>query len=175
MRSILVSVSLLVLVSVPGVAATPKPAAPAPTPARRLPAPEDVSARARQALKARMGQHATATQNLVRAVVLLDWPTIQVLAERIAGEQTFTPSATWQPNIPPQDFSEGEAYATAARELALAAATRSNDEVLADRFAALTRRCVSCHSGYLHGQRARPPIGYEPDGPGPHRDDPGPF
>ena len=173
MRSILVSVSVLVLVSAPGLAATPKTAAPAP--ARRLPAPEDVSSRARQELKARMGQHATSTQNLVRAVVLLDRPTIQVLAERIAGEQTFTPSATWQPNIPPQVFSEGAAFAAAARELAFAAATRSNDDVLADRFAAVTRRCVSCHSGYLHGQRPRPPIGYERDDPGPNRDDPGPF
>ena len=165
MRSTLVSVALLVLVSLPGLAATPKPAAPAP--ARRLPAPEDVSSQARQELKARMGQHATAMQNLVRAVVLLDRPTIQILADRIAGEQTFTRSATWQPNIPPQVFSEGEAFAAAARELAFAATTRSNDDVLADRFGALTRRCVSCHSGYSHGQRARPPIGYAPDDPGP--------
>jgi len=165
MRSILVSVSLLVLFSVPGLAATPKPVAP--SPARRLPAPEDVPSRARQALKARMGQHATTMQNLVRAVVLLDRPTIQVLADRIAGEQTFSPSETWPPGIPPQIFSEGEAFAAAARELALAAATRSNDEVLADRFGALARRCVSCHSGYLHGLRLRPPIGYKPDDPGP--------
>lgn len=172
MRSILVSISLLVLVSVPGVAATPRPAAPAP--ARRLAAPEDVPPRARQALKARMGQHATSMQNLVRAVVLLDQPTIQILANGIAGAQTFALSATEDLGIPPQIFSEGEAFAAAARELAFAAATRSNDDVLADRFAVLTRRCVSCHSGYLHGPRMRPPIGYEPD-PAPAPDDPGPF
>ena len=66
-------------------------------------------------------------------------------------------------------------FVAAVRELVLVAATRSNDDVLADRFAAVTRRCVSCHSGYLHGQRPRTPIGDERDDPGPKRDDPGPF
>ena len=43
-------------------------------------------------------------------------------------------SATWPPGIPPQIFSEGEAFAAAARDLALAAAAGGNDEVLADRY-----------------------------------------
>ena len=115
MRSSLVFVSLLALFSVPGLAATPKPAGP--SPARRLPSPDDVSPKMRQALKARMGQHATSTQNLVRAVVLLDRPTIHVLAERIADDKTFAPSATENLDIPRSVFAEAEAFAAAAREL----------------------------------------------------------
>ena len=38
-----------------------------------------------------------------------------------------------------------------ARQLAAAAVATSDDGELADRFAALTRTCVSCHSVYMHG------------------------
>src|SRR5262245_589954 len=103
MRSTLVSVFLLALCSVPGVAA--------PAPARHLPAPEDVSPRRRQVLKSRMGQHATSMQNLVRAVVLLDRPTIKVLADQIASEKTFAADATSDLTIPPQVTGEGEKFA----------------------------------------------------------------
>jgi len=157
MRSTLVSVSLLALCAVPGLAATKEPAAP---PVRHLPVPTSVPADARQALRIRMRQHATSTQNLLRAGVLLDRPTIKLLADRIAGEQTFARAAISNLEIPGSVIVDGEAFTTAAQELALAAATGSNDDVLADRFAALTRTCVSCHGAYLHPPRKRPPVDY---------------
>ena len=165
MRSTLVSVSLLALCAVPGLAATPKPAAP--SPARRLPAPEDVPPRSRQVMKARTGQHATTMQNLVRAVVLLDRPTIKVLADRIAGEKTFDAGALSSEDVhlPSRVSADGDALAAAARELAFAAGTGHNDDVLADRFAVLTHTCVTCHSGYVHGRLPRPPIDFEPAQP----------
>src|SRR5438045_998958 len=153
MRWTLVPVSLPALCSLPGLAATPKPAAP--SPARRLAVPDDVSPRARQVLKTRMGQHATSMENLLRAVVLLDRPTVKVLADRIASEQAFAAGPLTDLNLPPQIVGEGEAFAAAAREVAFVAATGRSDDVLADRFAVLTRTCVSCHGGYLHGPRMR--------------------
>ena len=170
MRSSLVSVSLLALFTVPGLAATPKPTAP--TPARHLPAPEDVAPQTRREVKARMAQHATLMQSLVRAVVLLDRPTVAVIADRVAGDQTFAASATSSLSLSPEVFGAQDAFAAAARELAFAAATtRTNDAVLADRFAALTRTCVTCHSGYVRGQRPRHPIGDEPIERDPQRPD----
>ena len=83
MQRLALSGILVVLLSVPGLAAAPKPTAPA----QKLPAPAHVSAQTRQELKARMGQHGTTMQNLVRAVVLIDRPTIRVLATRIADEE----------------------------------------------------------------------------------------
>jgi len=153
MRSTLVYVSLLALCSVPGLAATPKPAGP--SPARHLPAPDNVSSQTRQLLKTRMRQHATSTQNLLRAVVLLDRPTIKVLADQIAGEQIFAPGAISRSALPAHATGKSDAFAAAARELAFAAATVRDDDVLADRFAVLTHACVSCHGVYLHGRLRR--------------------
>jgi len=122
-----------------------------------------------------MGQHATSMQNLVRAVVLLDRPTIKLLAERIAGEQTFVqtygPGPDEAPDLPRSVAEEGGAFVAAVRELAFVAATGTSDSVLADRFAALTRTCVSCHSDYLRGPRMRNPIDTEPLDPAPLQPD----
>jgi hypothetical protein len=145
----------------------PAVAAPKPSvPARRLPAPEHVSTEARQQVKARMGQHALTMENLVRAVVLLDRPTVRVLATRIADEEIIARAASnrdKQPPLPPNFFAEQDELAAAARQLAAAAVDGGDDNVMADRFAAVTRTCVGCHSSYLHGRpdaqpaEARPP------------------
>jgi hypothetical protein len=132
----------------PAVAA-PKPAAPV----RRLPAPEHVSAEAQQQLKARMGQHGVTMENLVRAVVLLDRPTVRVLATRIADQEIIARAGTREkPVLPPDFFAEQEDLAAAARQLAAAAVDGGDDRVLANRFAAVTQTCVGCHSSYLHGR-----------------------
>jgi hypothetical protein len=150
MKRLAMSGILVVLLSVPGLAAAPKP----PAPAQKLPAPAHVSAQTRQELKARMGQHGTTMQNLVRAVVLLDRPTIRVLATRIADEEIVARTGSiregHRPLLPPKFFVEQDDLAASARQLAVAAVDGGDDKALADRFSALTRTCVSCHSTYLH-------------------------
>ena len=149
MKRLAMSGTLVVLLSVPGLAAAPKP----PVPAQTLPAPAHVSAQTRQELKARMGQHGTSMQNLVRAVVLLDRPTIRVLATRIADEEIIARTASTRegprPLLPPKFFTEQDDLGAIARQLAAAAVDGGDDKTLADRFSALTRTCVSCHSTYL--------------------------
>ncbi len=125
--------------------------------ARHLATPPYVSASTRAELDARMGRHAEVMSNLVRAVVLLDRPTVRVLASRIADEEVIAHADTPAPertplNLPPEFSEEQTALTAAARELALAAAGDSgDDQLLAQRFAAVTTTCVGCHSVYLHG------------------------
>jgi hypothetical protein len=149
MQRLAMSGILVALLSVTGLAAAPKP----PAPAQKLPAPAHVSAQTRHEVKARMGQHATTMQNLVRAVVLLDRPTIRVLATRIADEEVVARTGSiregQRPSLPPKFFAEQDELAATARQLAAAAVDGGDDAALADRFAALTRTCVGCHSAYL--------------------------
>lgn len=161
MPSTLVFASLLAFCAVPGLAATRTTSDP--SPARRLHVPRDVSPRARQVLKTRLAHHATSMQDLMRAVVLLDRPTVQVLADRIATEQTFAPSAISDLDIPFDLSRAGDAFAAAARDVGFAATTGANNDVLADRFAVLTHACVSCHAGYLYLGRKRNPIDMPPE------------
>jgi hypothetical protein len=160
MHSTAIAALFLILLSVPGALAAPK----SPAPAKRLPAPEHVSAQTRQEVKTRMGQHATTMQNLVRAVVLLDRPTIRVLATRIADEEIVARTTTGReaprPMLPPKFFADQDELAASARQLAVASVDGGDDKALADRFAAVTRTCVSCHSTYLHDRpEPEPPAG----------------
>jgi len=143
-------VAVAVLLSVVTAVAAPKP----PAPAQRLPAPDHVDAKTRQEIKARMGQHAVTMQNLVRSVVLLDRPTIRVMASRIADEEVVARTSVkgdkQAPVLPAKFFAEQDALAAAARQLAAAAVDGGDDKALAERFAMLTRTCVGCHSTYLH-------------------------
>jgi len=168
--------ALAALLSVAGAVAAPKP----PAPAQRLAAPEHLDPKARQEIKARMGQHATTMQNLVRTVVLLDRPTIRVMAARIADEEVVARTGAkgdkQAPALPAKFFAEQDALATAARQLAAAAVDGGDDKTLAERFAALTRTCVGCHSTYLHDRpeapaadpRAKSPVVSPPVPPGAH-------
>lgn len=155
----LASISALaaILSSLPGAAAAPQ----APAPARRLPAPEHVSPETRHEVRARMSLHAATMQNLVRAVVLLDRPTVRVLANRIADEEivarTESLRETRRLALPPRYFAEQDELGTIARQLAVAALDGGDDKALADRFSALTRTCVGCHSAYLHDRVEPPP------------------
>ena len=148
-RRALVTVVVL-LSSVAGAAAAPKP----PAPVQRLPAPEHVDAKTRQEIKARMGQHATTMQNLVKAVVLLDRPTVRVMASRIADEEVVARTSVkgdkQAPTLPAKFFAEQDALAAAARQLAAAAVDSGDDKTLAEHFATLTKTCIGCHSAYLH-------------------------
>ena len=157
MRPTLMSGILVVLLSAQGAAAPPK----TPAPARRLPAPEHVTAQTRQEMRTRMGVHAVTMQNLMRAVVLLDRPTIRVLAGRIADEEVVARAGAArekQPlELPARFFTEQDDLVAAARKLAGAAVDGGDDKSLAEQFAAVTRTCVGCHSTYLHD-----PPGFRP-------------
>jgi cytochrome c556 len=105
--------------------------------------------------------------NLVRAVVLLDRPTVLALAQRIADEEIVARAGaatqgTKRLPLPFQFFTEQDALRSAAQQLAAAAAQGNDglvasDSALADRFATLARTCVACHSAYLHGRIELPP------------------
>jgi hypothetical protein len=144
-------------------AATPASAAPAPAPApaarQTLPGPEHISPEARAELKARMGRHGNTMSNLVRALVLLDKPTIRTLAGRIADEEVVAGVEATAPGgkkleLPAQYIAEQNRLRTVAQQLAAATLEpdRDADLVLADRFATLAHTCVACHSVYLLGR-----------------------
>ena len=134
--------------------------------AKRLPPPEHVSHETSVDIRARMARHGEVMTNLVRAVVLLDRPTTRILATRIADEEEIARvGATGEPKhpaLPPGFFALQDELATDARQLAEAAADGSDDRVLAERFAVLTRTCVSCHTVYLHGRPEPGPLGPTP-------------
>jgi hypothetical protein len=150
----------IVAVAVAGVAyAGARP----PQPLNHLLPPDNVAASTRADLRARMGRHGNVMSGLVKAVVLLDRPTVATLAVRIADEELLAGSAPeldpWRPLLPKAFFIENDAIRVAARELAQAAAQGLPDDTLAERFGALTRTCVRCHGAYLHdlpgGPRSR--------------------
>ena len=130
---------------------------PAKTPAVRLVEPEHLSAATRAELQGRMARHGNVMSNLVRAVVLLDRPTITILAQRIADEEVVARAEAsgpknWESRLPKGFFTQQDALRAAARDLASSAAHGGSDGVLADGFATVARTCVACHSVYLHGR-----------------------
>lgn len=142
-------------------------AAEAPAPAQRLPAPEHVSQEIRSELKGRMARHGETMQTLVRSVVLLDRPTIRSLANRIADEEIIArvgaAGGPKRPALPPEFFAAQDELSTSARQLAAAAKEGGDDRAIADRFATVTRTCVTCHSAYLHGRPEPLPAGAKPN------------
>jgi hypothetical protein len=138
-------------------------AAETPAPAQRLPQPDHVSQETRAEIKGRMARHGETMSSLVRSVVLLDRPTIRVLAVRIADEEVIARvGAAGEPKRPPlprEFFAAQDELSASARELAVAAKQGGDDRAIADRFAAVTRTCVTCHSAYLHGRPDAIPAG----------------
>lgn len=131
-------------------------------PRRHLPSPEHIESATLTQLRERMGRHGNTVSNLVRAVVLLDRPTVRTLAGNIADEEiaagTWASINTWATikgnkrlPLPNEFYEQQDALRVSARELAAAALPGGDDNALADRFATLTRTCVACHSVYLHG------------------------
>lgn len=148
-------------------AAAPARAAAAPVPVpeacQALPGPAHVSPNAQAELKARMGRHGNTMSNLVRALVLLDRPTIRALAGRIADEEVVarvegSPRGAKKLELPAQYLAEQDRLRTVAQQLAAATLEpdRDADLVLADRFATLAHTCVACHSAYLYGRPGEP-------------------
>jgi hypothetical protein len=139
--------------------------------ARHLRPPEHVTSETRAELKARMGRHGETMSELVRAVVLLDRPTVRVLASQVADEEVIARgrrSVHEQPplSLPPEFFLQQTKLVVAARDLAAAAVDGSEDKALADRFAIVTGTCLACHSAYLHGQPDGGPWGVKQNAKG---------
>jgi mono/diheme cytochrome c family protein len=121
----------------------------------RLPAPENLSAATRAEVRGRMGQHGNTMSNLVRALVLLDRPTIVNLAGRIADQEVVARTEGGGTDklkllLPKEFFAEEVALQTNARDLAASAANKEADSAMAERFAAVAKTCVACHTAYLH-------------------------
>jgi len=136
-------------------------AADQPAPARRLRSPEHVTSTTQTEISRRMAQHGETMANLVRAVVLLDRPTIRVLAGRIADEEVVahaskSPHEPVPLSLPREFFLQQTRLAVAARDLAAAVVQGADDGALGERFAAVTSTCIACHSAYLHGQPEEP-------------------
>jgi hypothetical protein len=117
--------------------------------------PENVAASTRSELRGRMTRHGNTMSTLVKAVVLIDRPTITTMAERIADEELLARADSqgfdpWRPLLPKGFFIEQDALRSSARSLAQAAVQGDPDSVLAERFGALTATCVRCHGAYLH-------------------------
>jgi hypothetical protein len=138
-------------------------AAETPAPAQRLAQPDHVSQETRTEIKARMARHGETMSNLVRAVILLDRPTIRILAGRIADEEVIAgvgaAGEAKRPPLPREFFAAQEELSAGARDLALAAKQGGEDRLVAERFATVTRTCVTCHSVYLHGRPDAAPAG----------------
>jgi hypothetical protein len=138
-------------------------AAETPAPAQKLPPPDHVTQQTRTEIKARMARHGEVMSNLVRSVVLLDRPTIRILANRIADEEVIARvGAAGEPKRPPlprEFFAAQDELSASARQLAVAAKQGGDDKAIADGFAAVTRTCVTCHSAYLHGRPEPSPAG----------------
>lgn len=145
---------LVLLLAVGGPSEASGPSRP---PAVRLPAPENLTMATRDEVRGRMTRHGNTMSSLVRALVLLDRPTIATLAGRIADEEVVSRIEDGGPDklkrlLPKEFFTEQDTLQNSARELAASAAHGDTDGVMADRFATVAKTCVACHSVYLHGR-----------------------
>ena len=142
-----------------------------PPAAQRLRTPDHLTSETKAELDSRMGQHGETMSNLLRSVVLLDRPRIRVLAGRIADEEVIARTSASMPErkplaLPKEFSAEQTKLSVAARELAVAANDGVDDRGLAERFAAVTSTCVTCHSVYLHGRPDPRPFGPKGAAPG---------
>jgi hypothetical protein len=107
-----------------------------------------------------MARHGETMSNLVRSVVLLDRPIIRILATRIADEEVIARVGSGReqrrPPVPRDVLLAQDELSGSARQLAAAAVEGGDDKILAERFAAVTKTCVTCHSAYLHGRIPEP-------------------
>ena len=155
------AIRALVSVAIVGIASLSEASAGPKGPLLHLMPPEHVAASTRADLRARMSRHGNGVSTLVRAVVLLDRPTITTMAQRLADEELLARDEAqsvdiWRPLLPKAFFAEQNDLRESARNLARAAAQGESDNALADRFATLTRTCVRCHGAYLHELPAGP-------------------
>jgi hypothetical protein len=125
-------------------------------PQEALPEPEHIPKDARDRIRSRMSRHAAEMSSLLRAIAVLDRPAILASARYLADHEILSAQSgpandTCRPMLPGAFFVEEIAFSTIARQVVMAT-EHGNDDGIADRFAALARTCVACHSSYLHGR-----------------------
>jgi hypothetical protein len=103
-----------------------------------------------------MTDHAATMSSFMEAIVLLDRTRLVALGRSIAATEVIAASPlpiseSSRALLPRDFFTEQIALSTIARQL-VTAAQEEGDQGLSDRFAALARTCVGCHSSYLHGR-----------------------
>ena len=121
------------------------------TPKRNDPA-EPLSPAARELLKARMGSHARDMNDLVLAIMLLDYLRIEQRGDQIADDvslsRPLTNDATeLNASLPEKFFVHQDKLKVEARALADAARARNPYQV-AEQYGRLSEGCVRCHADY---------------------------
>jgi len=122
---------------------------------------------AREMLRERMIRHGEEMFYLVSGVLLLEYETVEHLANRLAKEPKLGRPAKGETDtlnalLPSAFFDHQDSMAEHARGLGVAARTHDGDQ-LVEAFSALTKSCVGCHSSYLEDDLGFPGHGDEPD------------
>jgi hypothetical protein len=117
------------------------------------PVEESLPPMARDMLAARMKDHATDMDQLVRSVIRLDRPATARLAEQLANDDRLArplgkDDALLNSLVPPRFFELQDQLRVSARALA-GAARGHDDRKLAETFSGVTGSCIACHSLYL--------------------------
>jgi hypothetical protein len=125
-------------------------------PPSRLAAPEPLSMTARSILKARMASHARDMGDLVSAIMLLRYPSIQTGARRIADDTSLSrplseDATELNAALPEKFFLYQDQLRLEARTLA-EAAQRQHPFDVADSYGHLAQVCVRCHATYRAGR-----------------------
>ena len=121
------------------------------TPSRPGP-PEPLSPAARTILKTRMASHARDMNDLVAAIMVLDYATIVQGADAIAADvnlsRPITGDATeMNSSLPEKFFVRQDELKASAKKLA-AAARELDPYQVADAYGKLADGCVRCHADY---------------------------
>lgn len=125
------------------------------TPRRNEP-PEPLTQAARVFLKQRMAAHARDMDQLVSAIMLLEYPNIAARADKIVTDVNLTRPLTGDASeltssLPEKFFVRQDDLKTAARLLGDAARALEPYRV-ADAYGKLSEACVRCHADYRpHG------------------------
>ena len=122
----------------------------------RLRPPDQLSASAREILKARMASHTHDMKDLMSAIMLLHYPEIHEDAVRIAGDASLSrplseDATELNSALPEKFFLYQDALRLEAKTLAEAAA-RENPFDVADSYGRLSQDCVRCHATYRAGR-----------------------
>ena len=121
------------------------------TPTRNDPA-EPLSPAARQVLKARMASHARDMNDLVLAIMTLDYLRIEQRGDQIADDVSLSRPVTndateLNASLPEKFFVHQDKLKLEARALADAARARDPYRV-AEQYGRLSEGCVRCHADY---------------------------
>ena len=119
---------------------------------RRTDQPEPLSAAARDLLKARMASHGRDMNDLVSAIMVLDYLRIEQRGDQIADDVTLArpvshDATELNASLPEKFFVHQDNVKVEAR--ALADAARAHDAYrVAEQYGRLSEGCVRCHADY---------------------------